>query len=48
MSLAKLDQVIARGVLRAKKHGHSTIVMRGEIERYVARPDLKPRASQAR
>ena len=27
MSLAKLDRVIARGELTAKKHGHSVVVM---------------------
>ena len=28
MSLAKLDRVIARGELKAKKHGHSVVVIR--------------------
>ncbi|MBO4224193.1 hypothetical protein GRB70_17395 [Bradyrhizobium neotropicale] len=47
MSLAKLDRVIARGELRAKKHGHSTFVMASEIERYIAQwPDVKPRAER--
>jgi excisionase family DNA binding protein len=48
ISLATLDRVIARGALRAKKHGHSTFVLASEIERYINElPDLKPRASNA-
>jgi hypothetical protein len=47
MSLAKLDRVIARGELRAKKHGHAVVVMPGEIERYIEQwPDVKPRAER--
>src|SRR6516225_2490509 len=45
MSLAKLDRVIARGELKAKKHGHSVVVMASEITRYIEQwPDVKPRA----
>jgi hypothetical protein len=45
MSLAKLDRVIARGELKAKKHGHSVVVMAGEITRYIEQwPDVQPRA----
>lgn len=40
ISLAMLDRVIKRGDLRAKKHGHSTLVMESEIARYIeAWPD---------
>lgn len=45
MSLAKLDRVIARGELKAKKHGHSVVVMASEITRYIEQwPDVQPRA----
>jgi hypothetical protein len=45
MSLAKLDRVIARGELKAKKHGHSVVVMASEIMRYIEQwPDVQPRA----
>jgi len=44
MSLTKLDRVIAAGKLKAKKHGHATIVLLSEISRYVEQlPDVKPR-----
>jgi excisionase family DNA binding protein len=47
ISLATLDRVIARGDLKAKKHGHSTFVMASEVERYIKDlPDLKPRAER--
>ncbi|TAI60402.1 helix-turn-helix domain-containing protein [Bradyrhizobium sp. Leo170] len=47
MSVTKLDRVIARGDLRAKKHGHAVVVMASEITRYIEEwPDVKPRASQ--
>lgn len=43
ISLTKLDCVIARGELRAKKHGHAVVVMRSEIERYIRQwPYVKP------
>jgi hypothetical protein len=43
--LAKLDRVIARGELKAKKHGHSVVVMAGEITRYIEQwPDVQPSA----
>jgi hypothetical protein len=42
ISLATLDRVIASGKLKAKKHGHATVVMRREIERNIEdRPDVK-------
>jgi hypothetical protein len=45
ISLAKLDRVIARGELKAKKHGHS--VMTREIKHYIEQwPDVKPRAER--
>ena len=45
MSLAKLDRVIARGELKAKKHGHSVVVMASEITRDIEQwPDVQPRA----
>jgi excisionase family DNA binding protein len=44
-SLATLDRRIARGDLRAKKHGHTTFVMASEIERYIEQwPDVEPSA----
>jgi len=44
ISVGKLDQIIGQGKLKAKKHGHSTFVMRSEIERYVEQwPDARPR-----
>jgi hypothetical protein len=47
MSVTKLDRVIARGELRAKKHGHAVVVMPGEIERYIEEwPDVKPHAER--
>lgn len=43
ISLNTLDRRIASGELRAKKHGHSTIILPTEIERYIEQlPDLKP------
>jgi excisionase family DNA binding protein len=49
ISLAKLDRVIARGDLKAKKHGHSTFVMASEIDRYIEQlPDVTPRHQRAR
>jgi excisionase family DNA binding protein len=49
ISLAKLDRVISRGELKAKKHGHSTFVMASEIERYINDlPDIVPRDDGAR
>jgi hypothetical protein len=47
MSVTKLDRVIARGELKAKKHGHSVVVLPSEIERYIKElPDLQPRAER--
>jgi hypothetical protein len=47
MSVTKLDRVIARGELRAKRHGHAVVVMPGEIERYIEEwPDVKPHAER--
>jgi hypothetical protein len=47
MSTAKLDRVIARDELRAKKHGHAVVVMQSEIDRYIeAWPDVVPRAER--
>ena len=44
ISLTKLDRVIARGELRAKKHGHAVVVMQSEIARYIRQwPYVKPR-----
>ena len=44
ISVTKLDRVIARGELRAKKHGHAVVVMRSEIARYIRQwPYVKPR-----
>lgn len=46
ISLAKLDRVIARGELRAKKHGHSVMVQPAAITRYIEQlPDVKSRAA---
>lgn len=45
MSVTKLDRVIARGELKAKRHGHAVVVMRSEIERYIGQwPDVEPRS----
>jgi excisionase family DNA binding protein len=35
MSLAKLDRVIARKKLKAKKHGRSVVVMATDIDKYI-------------
>ena len=38
------DRVIVAGKLPAKKHGRSTFILRGEIERYIGTwPEVKPR-----
>jgi hypothetical protein len=49
MGLSKLDQMIGSGELKAKKHGHATIIMPEEIRRYLeSLPDITPRADGAR
>jgi hypothetical protein len=35
MSLATLDRPISRGELKAKKRGHTTVLLPSEIERYI-------------
>jgi excisionase family DNA binding protein len=43
ISLNTLDRMIGRGALKAKKHGHATVILPTEIERYIEQlPDLKP------
>ncbi len=45
VSVTTLDRMIVRGALKAKKHGHSTIILPTEIERYIEQlPDLSPSA----
>jgi hypothetical protein len=47
VSLATLDRRIGKGLLKAKKHGHSTFVMASEIDRYIKQwPDVEPRAER--
>ena len=45
ISFNTLDRMIGRGALKAKKHGHSTIILPTVIERYLEQlPALNPNA----